>query len=235
MDSDAALGLVCGELAGVKLRLRGLYVRWCVSGPTLEASSALAAMAQEESGHARILSRLAGSRLTASDLDRLVPVDAITAWPELVGMLGPVEWASVAVLCAIVDSGNAAIARNITKILTEERHHAQFFSGWFTELEQNHNSAGATFSHCRQASEQRVASWMRGLAEILAEAGVHSLGGGTVEDPGRSEPNDVVCIYCGSRDVDRTSAFGGSLMTSLMKCNACGSQFEAVRWKQSTI
>src|SRR5580700_431215 len=158
MDPDAALGLVCSELAGVKLRLRGLYVRWCVGGPTLEASSALAAMAQEESGHARILTRLAGSHHAASDLDRLMPTETITAWPELVGMVGPVESASVAVLQRIVDSDNAPIARNITKILTEERHHAQFFSGWFTELEQNHNSAGAIFARSREASELRVKS-----------------------------------------------------------------------------
>jgi 1,2-phenylacetyl-CoA epoxidase catalytic subunit len=187
MDQDAALGQVCSELAEVKLRLRGLYVRWCVGGPTLEASSALAAMAQEESGHARILTRLAGSRHAASDLDRLMPIETITAWPELVGMVGPVESASVAVLLRIADSDNTPIVRNITKILAEERHHTQFFSGWFTELEQNHNAAGAIFARCREASEQRVNSWMDGISEILAEGGVHSLGRLPVEDQGRPD------------------------------------------------
>jgi hypothetical protein len=37
------------------------------------------------------------------------------------------------------------------------------------------------------------------------------------------------CPFCGARDTELVSQFGGQLMTSQWQCRACGSYFEAVR------
>jgi transcription elongation factor Elf1 len=37
------------------------------------------------------------------------------------------------------------------------------------------------------------------------------------------------CPFCGAREAELVSQFGGQLMTSQWQCRACGSYFEAVR------
>jgi hypothetical protein len=37
------------------------------------------------------------------------------------------------------------------------------------------------------------------------------------------------CPFCGAREVELVSAFGGQIITSQWQCRACGSYFEAVR------
>jgi transcription elongation factor Elf1 len=39
----------------------------------------------------------------------------------------------------------------------------------------------------------------------------------------------VTCPFCGAREVELVSQFGGQLMTSQWQCKRCGSYFEAVR------
>jgi transcription elongation factor Elf1 len=39
----------------------------------------------------------------------------------------------------------------------------------------------------------------------------------------------VTCPFCGAREVDLVSQFGGQLMTSQWQCKRCDSYFEAVR------
>jgi transposase-like protein len=37
------------------------------------------------------------------------------------------------------------------------------------------------------------------------------------------------CPFCGSRDVEVVSAWGGQLITSQLRCRDCNSHFEAIR------
>jgi uncharacterized Zn finger protein len=39
----------------------------------------------------------------------------------------------------------------------------------------------------------------------------------------------VCCPFCGSREVEVVSAWGGQLITSQLRCRACASHFEAIR------
>lgn len=37
------------------------------------------------------------------------------------------------------------------------------------------------------------------------------------------------CPFCGSRDVEVVSAWGGQLITSQLRCRDCNTHFEAIR------
>jgi hypothetical protein len=41
---------------------------------------------------------------------------------------------------------------------------------------------------------------------------------------------DVRCPFCGSRDTEKQSDFGTSLMVRLHYCRRCKTSFEAVKW-----
>jgi 1,2-phenylacetyl-CoA epoxidase catalytic subunit len=234
MTSTEAQQAISAQLSQLKTGLRQLYVQWCVSGPTLESSSALAAMAQEESGHARILSRLAADATAAAQVQTLLPAEQISSWPELVGTAGPLEVMLAALIAELKDAGDPGVSRNLAKIAVEESHHAQFFLGWFQELGANRNAAGASFAAVREQSEARIAEWLAASAALFAEAGIASADAWRTSSAAPAETGDVVCVHCGSRSSTRTGAFGASLMTELRKCDDCGANFESVRWKSST-
>jgi len=234
MTSTQALQTVSAQLSQLKAELRQLYVQWCVSGPTLESSSALAAMAQEESGHARIFARLAAGAAGATQANLLPPIEQVTSWPELVGTAGPLEIMLAALIGELKDAGDPGFGRNLGKIAVEERHHAQFFLGWFQELGANRGAAADSFSAVRAATEARIAGWLAALAPLLAEAGIATDDTWSTAPAALDETGDVVCVHCGSHASTRIAAFGASLMTELRKCDACGANFESVRWKSAT-
>jgi 1,2-phenylacetyl-CoA epoxidase catalytic subunit len=212
------------DIAAIKADLRTLYVTWCISGPTLEATSALAAMAQEEGGHRRITARLAGKTPPTEAASQLFGPARIEAWPDFVGWVGPVEVALAGILERLGESDAPQIARNLMKMAAEERYHAEFYLSWFQELEKNDNLAGRQFKAARHAGEAAVARWLRRHAAVLAESGLtigHRL-------PAELEGN-VRCVSCGSLQTRVTASFGSSLMTAQMRCLDCGGQFEAVR------
>jgi uncharacterized Zn finger protein len=39
----------------------------------------------------------------------------------------------------------------------------------------------------------------------------------------------VDCPFCGADDVELVSAWGGQMITSQVRCRACGTYFEAIR------
>jgi uncharacterized Zn finger protein len=39
----------------------------------------------------------------------------------------------------------------------------------------------------------------------------------------------IECPFCGSDDTEVVAAWGGQLITSLIRCRACNTHFEAVR------
>jgi hypothetical protein len=231
MSPVSARQTVSADLSQLKARLRQLYIQWCVSGPTLESSSALAAMAQEETGHTRILSRLAAGATGTARAAELMPAGEISSWPELIGTAGPLEIALAALLGELKSSGDPEFSRHLPKMAAEERHHAQFFTGWFEELGTDYSEAGSVFVKARETSEARIAAWLDDAAPLLSEAGAASASNWTGGAGSPDQAPDAACVHCGSRSSTRVSAFGTSLMTELRKCDACGSDFESVRWK----
>jgi formate dehydrogenase maturation protein FdhE len=39
----------------------------------------------------------------------------------------------------------------------------------------------------------------------------------------------AACPFCGSREVELISSFGGQIITSQLRCRSCNSYFEALR------
>jgi rubrerythrin len=232
MTPRSALEQISADLAAIKGELRQLYVQWCVSGPTLESSSALAAMAQEESGHARILSRLAADTPCREITSELIRKDELTSWPELVGTAGPVEIVLAWVVSELRRCDDPEFGRKLLKVAAEERYHVQFFLGWFDELGGDESSAGARFADIRAVTEARLRGWIAASETWFAPAGIasqdHRL---DIGQPSAHDAGVVACVHCGSPRTSTSAAFGASLMTELRRCETCGTRFESVRWK----
>jgi hypothetical protein len=233
MSSGGGMTQISADLATIKLQLRAVYIRWCVSGPTLEASSAMAAMAQEEAGHARVLQRLSAAATPSAAAAAILPAEEIQDWPSLVGTVGPVEIALAGLLSELRAVEEPEFQRNLGKIAVEDRYHADFFIGCFEELDVMDNQAGKVFATSLEASEARVAGWLQVSRPAGTAAGCPLPGraelSSSADESGRSVLG-VACVHCGATDARMVSRFGSSLMTSLLHCNGCGEQFEAVRW-----
>ncbi len=48
--------------------------------------------------------------------------------------------------------------------------------------------------------------------------------------PPPEPPAPVPCPFCGSRETEKQSDFGTSLMVRLHYCRRCKSSFEAIKW-----
>lgn len=213
-----------GHAAALCTALSEIYTQWCVRGPSLEASSAIAAMSQEHAGYSKMLDRLAEG--ATPDIS---PVPSLrrspSTWPELIGVSGTAELA----LAAAVDEWRRAAAgsatRNLTKMAQEMAYHARFFRGWFQEFDGDTSQAGDLFRRARGVSEPEVQSW-------LATSGIEPAAtlGGSAAFGGPEDPSPEACPLCGALETRVLSSFGPSLMTSQLKCGACGHFFEAVRW-----
>jgi ring-1,2-phenylacetyl-CoA epoxidase subunit PaaC len=117
------------------------YASWCVCGPSVEADIALANMAQEEVGHAMVLSGLLGddSERGVLNKDTLVtwntwPAQSaesgspkmIESWPEMIVTCLAREAAVSAALEALRLSSYARLAQRATKMIQEEQFHLMF-------------------------------------------------------------------------------------------------------------
>lgn len=49
----------------------------------------------------------------------------------------------------------------------------------------------------------------------------------------RSSEPELPCPFCGSHEVELISPWGGQLITSQLRCLACGSYFEGLRDAQA--
>jgi hypothetical protein len=236
-DSASALERIAGELAAVKECLARIFIDWSVRGPTLEASTAMAAMAQEAAGHARVCSRLAGARSLA---DCCPPAGLKTVpptWPELIATVGTAELALGMLLDRLAASDDPAIRRQLAKMAVEERYHRRFFVGWFTELDQDRTPAGELFSSARATGEASALAWLSSLRTTLAQIGLPLAEGQSEgEAPSDHDPTTAIvqgatCVHCGGGEIALVAEFGGSLMTSQLRCRSCRGYFETVRWR----
>ncbi|MEO5511029.1 MAG: Phenylacetic acid catabolic protein [Longimicrobiales bacterium] len=133
------------DLADTKRVLGMRYADWLLGAPELEAGIALASMAQDEWGHARLLYSL----LKEFDAD----VDAIEhgrqpeqyrsmqaldrapeSWPELVALNTFVDGALSLQLEALTSSAYLPLRQRVQKILDEEQFHAAHGRAWFLRL-----------------------------------------------------------------------------------------------------
>ena len=132
-------------LADTKRFLGIRYAEWCDGAPTLEASVAASAMAQDELGHSRALLPLLKD---FPDVDPAIPDEAprshysaiafldqpFSTWPTFVAANLLIGGALTIALEAARESRYVPLRTRAGKILEEERFHWLHGEGWFKRL-----------------------------------------------------------------------------------------------------
>jgi hypothetical protein len=136
----ACYGPLLAALIAAKHELAFTCAWWAGSGPTLDASIALAGMALEEEGHARVLERIdaAGTAELRVSRDHVVrwdrwpsigdtsPLRSAT-WPEALGRQVALDLEVAAVLGALAEAPVARLAACAARMLEEEETHTVVF------------------------------------------------------------------------------------------------------------
>ncbi len=191
LPSKALFALIA-RLADNKYLLGRRYAEWCSSGPTLEASVAAAAMAQDELGHARALYPLlrtlapeAGVALgaeiepeTRTQFTAMRGVEReFAAWPDFVAANLLIDGALTQIFVAAQESRYEPLAGRSRKVLQEERTHALFAAGWARRLAQEGGALHAAMEAALRRVWDETLCWFgptaqAGEADALAAAGV---------------------------------------------------------------
>lgn len=164
---------LAAAIVGAKSALARVYTGWSVRGPSLEASTAVTAMAQEEAGHARVLKRLAkdaeGRRPACLEADP-------DSWPQMIGTAGAVELAMGRIIRALSRSSNEEWRGRTVKMAMEERFHEDFFTGWSASLSRESEGARRAYEEARERADQEVRAWLERLDALAAGAGILAAG-----------------------------------------------------------
>jgi phenylacetate-CoA oxygenase PaaI subunit len=132
-------------LADTKRILGIRYSDWLLGAPSIEDGIACSGMAQDEWGHARLLyalfkewdedptpieqDREAEGWANAPALDR-----PLAEWSDLIAVMYVVDGALSVALEALGEGDFAAAAGRTSKMLDEERYHADLAGAWFRRL-----------------------------------------------------------------------------------------------------
>lgn len=189
---STALFALIARLADNKYLLGRRYAEWCSSAPTLEASVAAAAMAQDELGHARALYPLlrtlapeAGVALGAEiDPDTRTQFTAMRAleqpfadWPDFVAANLLIDSALTQIFVAAQASRYEPLAARSRKVLQEERTHALYAEGWARRLAHEGGAIHAATEAALRRVWDETLCWFGPTAQAdevnaLASAGV---------------------------------------------------------------
>ncbi len=144
-----ALFDLMARLADNKYYLGRRYAEWCSSAPTLEASVAAAAMAQDELGHARalypLLRTLAPKAGVALDAEiepetrtqfftMMALSEPFVGWPDFVAANLLIDSALTQIFVAAQTSSYEPLEGRSRKVLQEERAHNVYGAGWAKRL-----------------------------------------------------------------------------------------------------
>jgi phenylacetate-CoA oxygenase PaaI subunit len=176
---EAVFGLIA-RLADNKYFLGRRYAEWCSSAPTLEASVAAAAMAQDELGHARALYPVlrtlapdAGPEVdpeTRSHFHNLAFLDAsFGGWPDFVAANFLIDTALTVVFAAGVASSFEPLAGRSRKVLQEERTHFMHGEAWVRRLAQAGERTRAALEESLERAWAETLCWFgpEGRGEAL--------------------------------------------------------------------
>jgi 1,2-phenylacetyl-CoA epoxidase catalytic subunit len=137
------------------------YGEWAVSGPTVEAAVAAAAMAQDELGHARatypVLAKLGHPRSEDGlDTSHALPMlrEELPDWASMIAANLVVDGILTTWIASARDSSIEPLAQRARKILQEEGAHKVHAEAWAKRL-------------CRSADRELL---LRRIAEAWAQA-----------------------------------------------------------------
>lgn len=183
-EARGALGDLVAALSENKKLLGVRYGEWAARAPTLEASVASAAMAQDELGHARIsyglLDEIRGQRMrddTGWEMEgtHLFLLERpFQTWMEFVACNALVDPALTVVVEAAAQSRYVPLRQRTRKMVQEERFHTLHGRTWFRRLA---TSSPAIREGLEAATAQmlpEILCWFgpQGDLRLLQEAGV---------------------------------------------------------------
>jgi hypothetical protein len=165
---------LAAAVAAVKADLGWMYTDWSVRAPTLESSTAVTAMAQEEVGHARVLGGLVPDDLAGDAIPCLQGTAA--SWPELIGVVAPVELALAELTRQLAVCRHELLRSRARKMAEEERFHELFVEGWTGLLGADEGEVSAAFAEGVRRSRDETAAWVQRLDALAAEGDVLDAG-----------------------------------------------------------
>ncbi len=165
-------------------RLLGIrYAEWCDGAPTLEASVAASAMAQDELGHSRALLPLLHG---FPEIDPGIPDEApraqysaltfleqpFSTWPTFVAANVLIGGALTVALAAARESCYVPLRTRAVKILEEERFHWLHGEGWFRRLAVNGKEAIDLANRVEDVLPQALCWFGRAEDDGLTQSGI---------------------------------------------------------------
>jgi ring-1,2-phenylacetyl-CoA epoxidase subunit PaaC len=139
--ATATVVSLIGSLADNKSALGRRYGEWAVSAPTIESAVALAAMAQDELGHARstypVLAKL-GVERGDDGLDAGQPLEILRGeladWASVIAANLVVDGILTTFVASARDSSIEPLAQRARKILQEEGAHRIHAEAWLKRI-----------------------------------------------------------------------------------------------------
>jgi ring-1,2-phenylacetyl-CoA epoxidase subunit PaaC len=207
-SATSAMVALIGSYADNKSALGRRYGEWAISGPTVEAAVAAAAMAQDELGHARatypVLAKLGHVR----DDDGLDTGDALPVlreelpdWASMIAANLVVDGILTTWIASARDSSIEPLAQRARKILQEEGAHKVHAESWAKRL-------------CRAGGKDQ-ALLLRRIAEMWDQAARWP---GPDDDPGYRAILDEGMLAFGPDEVRRQVR---EWLTALLEREGC--------------
>ena len=206
--SEAMLAALISSYADNKGALGRRYGEWAVSGPTVEAAVAAAAMAQDELGHARstypVLAKLGHPREEHGlDTGHALPMlrKELPDWASMIAANLVIDGILTTWIASARDSSIEPLAQRARKILQEEGAHKVHAEAWARRI-------------CRAVGADRDLLLQR-VAEAWEQAAPWP---GPDDDPGYREAVATGMLACGPDDVRRQVR---EWLTALLAAEGC--------------
>ncbi|MHA2641785.1 MAG: Phenylacetic acid catabolic protein [bacterium JZ-2024 1] len=178
----------CLYLADNKQFLGIRLSEWCVSAPSLEASIAATAMAQDELGHTRvlhgILSELPDDPLAGRDPEdasayRVVPIlgSRLETWEDLIASVLLVDGFLMRLVALGIASGYTLFSARMKKVYEEERFHRLYAEGWAKWMGQSGGGAESLRGAISRTYGVLAAHWETQILPEIREKGEPRIGG----------------------------------------------------------
>jgi hypothetical protein len=165
---------LAAAVVAVKVDLGWMYTDWSVRAPTLESSTAVTAMAQEEVGHARVLGGIVPDLVQGESIPCLR--EPASSWPAFIGLVTPVELAMAELTRRLAGCRHDLLRSRARKMADEERFHELFIEGWAGLLDADASEVASAFADGVRRSQRETAAWVERLDALAAEGEVLDAG-----------------------------------------------------------
>jgi 1,2-phenylacetyl-CoA epoxidase catalytic subunit len=174
MSGPGADERLAAAVVAVKVDLGWMYTDWSVRAPTLESSTAVTAMAQEEVGHARVLGGLVPDGVEGDSIPCLK--EPASSWPAFIGVVAPMELALAELTRRLAGCRHDLLRSRARKMAEEERFHELFIEGWSGLLDADSSEVASAFAEGVRRSQRETAAWVERLDALAAEGEVLDAG-----------------------------------------------------------